>query len=159
MAESLRPFENSLREFLLNVLADSYNSPQALAYKFNNLKVFIDPKRQSVAHFFVSVGISEACFGIENLEKLSGNIGPDERFITRWAGKPNINGELKKTWMILAKAVASVTSSRVGSNDELEEKLKIAEAENQKVEMLGTGVKSRFKSFERYNRRKRWEKH
>ena len=61
--------------------------------------------------------------------------------------------------MILAKAVASVASSRVGSNDELEEKLKIAEAENQKVEMLGTGIKSRFKSFERYNRRKRWEKH
>lgn len=153
MAESIRAFENSLREYLINMLVDAHNTPQQLSYKFNNLKVFIDPKRESKPHFYVSAGISEVCFDIDNVEKISGNFGPDERYITRWASKPNINGELKKTWMILAKTASSFYGK--AANEELEEKLKIAEAENQKVDMLGIGVKSRFKGFEKFERRHR----
>lgn len=39
MAESIRAFENSLRDFLINAQSDSYNTHGKVEYKYNNLKV------------------------------------------------------------------------------------------------------------------------
>lgn len=45
MAESIRAFENSLRDFLINAQSDSYNTHGKVEYKYNNLKVYMDPKK------------------------------------------------------------------------------------------------------------------
>ncbi|MBP3923709.1 hypothetical protein J6E39_00525 [bacterium] len=153
MAESLRSYANSLREYLLASLSDSHNTPQKLAYRYNNLKVYIEPKRESKPHFFVSVGISEVCFCIEDLKKINGNLGTDERYIVRWASKPNINGELMHTWRLLSNAATAGSAVSSANNEELDEKLKIADAANSKVDILGTGVHSRLTRFERSMRR------
>lgn len=44
MAESIRAFENSLRDFLINAQSDSYNTHGKVEYKYNNLKVYMDCK-------------------------------------------------------------------------------------------------------------------
>ena len=44
-ANSISKFDNSLTEFLINSLADKYGDTKSYAYKYNNLKVFMDPKR------------------------------------------------------------------------------------------------------------------
>ncbi len=74
MADSLKAFENSLRDFLIDEMADATNTPQALAYQFNNLKVYIDPRKTPEAHFYVSVRLSEVCYDIENLKKINDEI-------------------------------------------------------------------------------------
>lgn len=71
MPESIRVFENSLREYLLNVQADSYNTQVKIQHKYNNLKVYMDPKKLSTPHFWVSVNISAVCYQIDPLEKLT----------------------------------------------------------------------------------------
>lgn len=101
MAESIRAFENSLRDFLINAQSDSYNTHGKVEYKYNNLKVYMDCKKSSIPHFWVSVNISAACYQLDPLEKIDGSMGSDERFIIKWASRPNINGELKNTGFTL----------------------------------------------------------
>ena len=38
-ARSITKFENSLKEFLVNAMADKYGDAHSYAYRYNNLKV------------------------------------------------------------------------------------------------------------------------
>lgn len=153
MADSLKAFENSLRDFLIDEMADATNTPQALAYQFNNLKVYIDPRKTPEAHFYVSVRLSEVCYDIENLKKINGSLGYIERYVVKWAEKPNINGELKKIWVLLSKSNSGGLLNKSAESEALEEKLRIANLNSQTISLLGTG-KSRFKRFERLRKRR-----
>ena len=81
MAESIRVFENSLRDYLINVQTDAYNSSIKIEQRYNNLKVYMEPKKTSIPHFWVSVNISAVCYQIDPVEKLDGSMGADERFV------------------------------------------------------------------------------
>ena len=74
-ARSITKFENSLKEFLINAMADKYGDAHSYAYRYNNLKVYMDPKREDEPHFYVQIGISEACFAILAGKKLEGGLG------------------------------------------------------------------------------------
>jgi len=105
MAESIKAFENSLRDYLVNAQQDSYNGAGKIEYRYNNLKVYMEPKKNKTPHFYVSLGISQACYMINPVEKIMGGIGGnDERYVIMWANRPNINGELRKHWAYLMKA-------------------------------------------------------
>ncbi len=121
MAESIKPFENSLRDYLINAQADSYNSVQKIQYRYNNLKVYMDPKKLRTPHFTVSLGISEATFGIEPVDVLNGSLSGDTRYVYMWASRANINGELKKHWAFMTQQSSS--SSIGGLNDEEKKRL------------------------------------
>lgn len=82
-ANSISKFENSLREFLINVMSDKYGDAKSYAYRYNNLKVFMDPKRCSDPHFFVSIGISEANFSILDGKKLDDGLGAEDGYVKR----------------------------------------------------------------------------
>lgn len=120
MGESIKPFENSLRDYLVNAQADSYNGVQKIRYRYNNLKVIMDPKKLRTPHFTVSVGISEATFGIEPVDILSGSLSSDTRYVYMWASRANINGELKKHWAFLTQQSSSDT---VGIDEDGNKKL------------------------------------
>lgn len=155
MSESIRVFENSLREYLLNVQADSYNTQTKIQHKYNNLKVTMDPKKTSVPHFWVSIGISAACYQIENIDKMDGSLGSDERFVLRWASRPNINGELRKHWVYLTKS-NELINHQVRNEKKTVENLEISKEEIEQAAaiMTGTGMKRRLVAFES-NMRKR----
>lgn len=105
MADSIKVFENSLRDYLINSQQDSYNSAVKIEYRYNNLKVFMDPKKNKTPHFSVSLNISEACYSLTPVQRLSGSVGTDEKYVIMWANRPNINGELKKHWQYILKAL------------------------------------------------------
>lgn len=155
MSESIRVFENSLREYLLNVQADSYNTQTKIQHKYNNLKVTMDPKKTSVPHFWVSIGISAACYQIENIDKMDGSLGSDERFVLRWASRPNINGELRKHWVYLTKS-NELMNHQVRNEKKTQENLEISKEEIEQAAtiMTGTGKKRLLVAFES-NMRKR----
>jgi len=103
MPESIRVFENSLREYLVNAQADSFHEALKIQYRYNNLKVYMDPKMLRTPHFWVSVNISSVCFSINPVEKLNGSLASNDRLVALWASKPNINGELRKHWLVLTQ--------------------------------------------------------
>lgn len=52
-AHSITKFDNSLTEFLINSLADKYGDAKSYAYRYNNLKVYMDPKAVAQPHFLL----------------------------------------------------------------------------------------------------------
>jgi hypothetical protein len=98
MSEQFHQMEESLKEFLNDAQNDSYNSRTANLYKYNNLKVFMDPHKIKTPHFVIRIGISEAVYDIEKGEKISGGVGSDERLIRRWFDKNMGKFDLKSAW-------------------------------------------------------------
>ena len=159
MAESIKVFENSLRDYLINVQTDAYNKPGKVEHKYNNLKVYMEPRRIRIPHFYVSVNISSACFQIDPIEVISGSLDSDEKFIIHWASRPNINGELKKHWIYLTNSKDGLRSSQVKNTKDVEEIIKLPESEiNEATDIItGSGLKKRctLKGFEK----RLWQKH
>lgn len=157
MSESIRVFENSLRDYLINVQTDSYNSKGKVQQKYNNLKVYMDPKKNSTPHFWVSANISAICYQIDPLEKVDGNMGSDERFILLWASRPNINGELKKHWIYITKSNEILSNQQVKDEKKAEERMQISKDEIKAANdaITGSGVKRHLRAFESLMRKKR----
>ena len=149
MAESIRVFENSLRDFLINAQQDAYNGKTQIEYRYNNLKVYMEPKKNKTPHFSVSLGISEVTYLISPVERINGSLGEnEERYVKMWANRPNINGELRKHWAYLIKAITieaeefieNETTAVNKVSKETKDKLNEDAAEVASEIITGTGV-------------------
>ena len=101
---NITKFSNSLTEFLINAMSDRHSEVRHIAQRLNNLKVYMDPLKVTDPHFFVSIGISEACYSIETGKKMDGSLGPEDGYVSRWAGRANIFSALKAHWKKLLDA-------------------------------------------------------
>lgn len=104
MSEQFHQMEESLKEFLNEAQNDSYNSRNANLYKYNNLKIFMDPHKNKTPHIVIRVGISESMYDIEKGEKISGGLGSDERLIRRWFDKNLSKFDFGTAWKSSSKA-------------------------------------------------------
>ena len=151
-ARSITKFENSLKEFLINAMADKYGDAHSYAYRYNNLKVYMDPKREDEPHFYVQIGISEACFAILDGKKLEGGLGAEDGYVKRWSDRSNINNELKNHWKVIKEAIAAEEEEDATAITALRR----AEASQTElnVDMTGTGIdKTKRKELERKQKR------
>lgn len=98
MSGEFHNMEESLKEFLTDAQNDSYNSRNANLYKYNNLKIFMDPQRIKLPHLIIRIGISEAMYDIEKGEKISGGVGSDERLVRRWFDRNLSKFDLGAVW-------------------------------------------------------------
>jgi len=101
---NISKFSNSLTEFLINAMADRHSEARHIAQRLNNLKVYMDPLKVTEPHFFVSIGISEACYNLDSGKKMDGSLGPEDAYVSRWAGRSNIASALKAHWKKLLDA-------------------------------------------------------
>lgn len=108
MANEFHNLEENLKAFLAEEQSDSYNTRSANLYKYNNLKIFVSPLKNSKPHFIIRIGISEAMYDIGTGNKLSGGLGRDERVIRRWLERGYIKGDLEQAWQ-LAKSSSNLT--------------------------------------------------
>lgn len=90
--------EESLKEYLAEEQVDKYNSRSTNAHKYNNLKIFMEPKKNPIPHFSVRIGISEATYKL-NGQKLSGGLGVDERYVRRWIERNLTRLDLNTMWI------------------------------------------------------------
>ena len=90
--------EESLKNFLIESQDDNYTSRNATLYKYNNLKVYMDPKKSSTPHIIIRIGISEVMYDIISWEKISGGLGTDERLIKRWFDRNLENLDFQVNW-------------------------------------------------------------
>ena len=149
MAESIKAFENSLRDYLIDVQTDAYNSASKIRHRYNNLKVYMEPNKIPIPHFGVSVNISSACYTLEPLVKIAGSMGQDEKFILMWAMRPNIYGELKRQWAYVTKS-SEIMVNQTENDEELVSKLQISKEEFKEAadSVTGFGVKKKQKKVE-----------
>lgn len=155
-ARSITKFENSLKEFLINAMADKYGDAHSYAYRYNNLKVYMDPKREDEPHFYVQIGISEACFAILDGKKLEGGLGAEDGYVKRWSDRSNINNELKNHWKVIKEAIAAEEEEDATKKSSAITALRRAEASQTElnVDMTGTGIdKTKRKELERKQKR------
>lgn len=155
-ARSITKFENSLKEFLINAMADKYGDAHSYAYRYNNLKVYMDPKREDEPHFYVQIGISEACFAILDGKKLEGGLGAEDGYVKRWSDRSNINNELKNHWKVIKEAIAAEEEDDATKKSSAITALRRAEASQTElnVDMTGTGIdKTKREEFERKKKR------
>lgn len=138
MPSSINVFENSLREYLVNMQSDSYTTCNQIKYKYNNLKVYMEPNKNAVPHFWISVNISSVCYALEPLIKICGSLGADERFIISWASRTNINGELKKHWAYLNKL--NIMSLPLQNKKEIEENINLNDTNIEEASNIITGT-------------------
>ena len=90
--------ENSLRNFLIEEQSDAYHSRSINPQRYNNLRLYMDIKRNSIPHLIIRIGISEAMYSIENGELLSGSLSADTRYVPKWLTKMGIREELMEHW-------------------------------------------------------------
>lgn len=155
-ARSITKFENSLKEFLINAMADKYGDAHSYAYRYNNLKVYMDPKREDEPHFYVQIGISEACFAILDGKKLEGGLGAEDGYVKRWSDRSNINNELKNHWKVIKEAIAAEEEEDATKKSSAITALRRAESSQTdlNVDMTGTGIdKTKREELERKKKR------
>ena len=155
-ARSITKFENSLKEFLVNAMADKYGDAHSYAYRYNNLKVYMDPKREDEPHFYVQIGISEACFAILDGKKLEGGLGAEDGYVKRWSDMSNINNELKNHWKVIKEAIAAEEEEDATKKSSAITALRRAESSQTdlNVDMTGTGIdKTKREEVERKKKR------
>lgn len=77
-------FEESLKNFLSEEQSDNYNTCKTNFYKYNNLRIYMDPQKNPDPHFIIRIGISEVMYNLSDGEKISGSLGADDRIAKRW---------------------------------------------------------------------------
>lgn len=103
---NITKFSNSLTDYLAETLSDKTTSPRQIAQRYNNLKVFMDPVKVTMPHFYVAIGISEACFSIEDGKKLDGSLGgAEDSYVARWASRATVQSELKQQWKAIKDSI------------------------------------------------------
>lgn len=76
-----------------------------------------------------------------------------------WAGRPNINGELKKHWVYLTKS-NELLNQQVQNEKKTEENMEISKAELKEAaeSVTGSGVRHKLRAFEARLRKNRYGK-
>jgi len=140
MLESLRILENNLKKFLAEAFGSSGSAHHNVRFRYNNLKLFVEPEIGAQPHFCINIGSTDACFSLETMTKIRGHIGADERFIIRWASRPGIKKMLGELWQEVVQN--HVQEPQTTPQPEYEE----AQPAQQAVQVNPPG-KTRFKGF------------
>ena len=99
MPADFHRMEETLKSYLCDELADSYNKSGQGYYKYNNLKVYMDPKKSHRPHFIVRIGMSEAMYDLLSYEKLLGGLGAEGKYVKRWAERYLSHDDLSIAWV------------------------------------------------------------
>lgn len=113
MSKTLRELSREMREFIIELQSDSYNITGFKKYRYNNLKIeVLDPRITAFPQAKVTIGMSEAVFNINSLEKISGGLGPDERYVIRWFMRDVNLQEVKEAWKRAEQQIGKATGAQ-----------------------------------------------
>lgn len=98
MAKTLNELASELKEYIINSQSDAHNKGSLRPERYNNLTLKMNIAQNPTPHVVITIAMSEAEFNIRNGEKVSGSMGPDERYVLRWMEKPNTLPNLNTCW-------------------------------------------------------------
>ena len=98
MPKSLNELAGELKTLIIDLQSDPHNKSNLNTARYNNLKLKMDPAQKASPHVIISISMSEAVFNITTGEKITGSLGPDERYVLRWFAKGSTLEGLKECW-------------------------------------------------------------
>ena len=98
MPKTLNELAGELKSLIIDLQSDAHNKSNINPARYNNLKLKIDPSQNASPHVIVTVSMSEAIFNLSTGEKITGSLGPDERYALRWLTKGSTMEALKECW-------------------------------------------------------------
>jgi len=111
-SSSFHVMEESLKDFLVDAQSDRHNTRSSNFYKYNNLKISMDPSKSQIPHFIVRIGISESVYRLDSGEIISGGLGSDERYVKRWIARTLKRFDIGNSWKDSQKNVAVETGEQ-----------------------------------------------
>lgn len=95
MGRSLNELVTHLKETIENLQSDAHNIAGFNKHRYNNLKIIIPEYASGPKEFKIRIGISEAAYDLNTMEKKSGSLGQDEKYIQRWLKNSTVIMDLK----------------------------------------------------------------
>lgn len=103
MAKTLNELAGELRDFIVELQLDAHNKGNFRPERYNNLKLTMSIPHNPSPHVVISISMSEAEFDLKTGEKISGGLGPDDRYVMRWLSKANVLTNLNERWKAMEK--------------------------------------------------------
>ena len=100
---TFKDMEDNLKSFIIQEQSDAHNIKTVSLAKYNNIKVWMDPSKNSIPHVNIRISISEATFLLEGFNKTNGGLGYEERFVLKWFGRFGIKEKLVELWSFAEK--------------------------------------------------------
>lgn len=105
MGKTLKELAESLKNYITDS-QDAHNTNSPKNYSYNNLKIEVpDPRLTKIPQIIITVGMSEATFAISTGEKLSGGLGPYEKYVYRWMDRGSNRQELREAFKRAEKQI------------------------------------------------------
>lgn len=95
---TFKDLEDNLKNFIIQEQSDAHNAKSVNVAKYNNIKIWMDPKKFVQPHCFIRISISEAVFALADFSKLNGGLGYEERIVLKWFGRMGIKDKLQELW-------------------------------------------------------------
>ncbi|MCQ2753671.1 MAG: hypothetical protein MJ231_01330 [bacterium] len=95
---TFKDLEDNLKSFIIQEQSDAHNARSVSVAKYNNIKIWMDPKKFVQPHCFIRISISEAVFVLGDFSKLNGGLGYEERLVLKWFGRMGIKDKLQELW-------------------------------------------------------------
>ena len=99
---TLNELAKNLQEFIIDSQMDAHNAKSISKYRYNNLKISISSKF-SYPNFVVQIGISEAIYDLQDITKVDGGLGQDEKYVLKWLNKKGIIDNLNELYQNLTE--------------------------------------------------------
>lgn len=93
-----KDMEDSLKNFIIQEQSDAHNIKTANLAKYNNMKLWMDAKKNQIPHVNIRISISEASFSLNDFTKLNGGLGYEERIVLKWFGRYGVKDKLLELW-------------------------------------------------------------
>lgn len=125
MGKSFNELGRALKDLIKDMNSDASNSRSFREERYNNMKISMDPSADPQPHVVIQIAVSEAKYSLTTQQRLTGSLGPDERYISRWFARVGVMDSLKEAWKDMAnKDKASIDSQDLEDIDELKKKKK-----------------------------------
>ncbi len=111
MAKSLNQLTNDLREYIIELNSDAHNRGYFRSEKYHNLKLEIDTSNENNPVLVITVGMLKGVYSINTLEKVSGSLGADEKYVRKWFGKTGIAENIKIAWKVYMESPENTNKS------------------------------------------------
>ena len=93
-----KDMEDSLKSFIVQEQSDAHNIKSVNMARYNNMKLWMDAKKNPMPHVNIRISISEASYSLNDFAKLNGGLGYEERIVLKWFGRYGIKEKLLELW-------------------------------------------------------------
>lgn len=114
---TFKDMEDSLKNFIIQEQSDAHNIKSVNRAKYNNIKLWMEPKKSPIPHVKIRISISEATFLLGDFSKQDGGLGYEERLVLKWFGRFGIKEKLNELWGSGASEETKTTNDDKGQEE------------------------------------------